>query len=265
MLPTLSSRRSRLKQTGRNKPILAGKTLAMIFEKPSLRTRQSQFCSVAMTCNWAAAGLLLRDEEIGLGKREPVQDVARVLSGMCDGIMARTFGHDKVLNLAKWSTIPVINGLTDYSHPCQAMADMMTLQEHFGELKGRTLAYIGDGNNVARSLSVACGKFGMRFVLSCPPSGYEACRARMWIGSCRRCRRWISRSFPIRLRPFAKPMRSTPTCPWVSMGQEMEKAKRMKDFYGLSDRRSTAPERHFDMRSYYIVCRRIAAWRSATV
>src|ERR1700761_9385896 len=103
------------KLTGKNDQILAGQTLAMIFEKPSLRTRVS--FAVAMT-HLGGTGLLLRDEEVGLGKREPVQDVARVLSGMCDGIMARTFEHQKITGLAKWATVPVINGLTDYSHPC---------------------------------------------------------------------------------------------------------------------------------------------------
>src|SRR3982751_2304789 len=157
------------KETGRNDPVLAGKTLAMIFEKPSLRTRVS--FAVAMT-HLGGDGLLLRNEEVGLDTREPTQDVARVLSGMCDGIMARTFEHDKIERLAKYASVPVINGLTDYSHPCQAMADLMTIEEHFGDLKGRTLTFVGDGNNVARSLAVACGRFGMRFVLSSPP-GYE--------------------------------------------------------------------------------------------
>ena len=136
-----------LKQTGRNEFLLAGKTLAMIFEKPSLRTRVS--FSVAMT-QLGGNGLLLHDEEVGLGKREAVQDVARVLSGMCDGIMARTFEHEKITGLAKWATVPVINGLTDFSHPCQAMADLMTLKERFKKLQGLTMAYIGDGNNVSR-------------------------------------------------------------------------------------------------------------------
>src|SRR2546430_225753 len=104
--------------TGRNDPILAGKTLAMIFEKPSLRTRVS--FAVGMT-QLGGSGLLLRQEEVGLDTREPLRDVARVLSSMCNGIMARTFEHEKVLNLARWSSVPVINGLTDYSHPCQAM------------------------------------------------------------------------------------------------------------------------------------------------
>src|SRR5687767_11100069 len=117
-----------LRETGRNEPLLAGKTLAMIFEKPSLRTRVS--FAVAMT-HLGGTGLLLRQEEVGLDTREPVQDVARVLSGMCDGIMARVFEHDKITRRAKHASVPVINGLTDYSHPCQAMADIMTIEEHF--------------------------------------------------------------------------------------------------------------------------------------
>src|SRR3954466_13548481 len=149
------------RQTGKNDPILADKTLAMIFEKPSLRTRVS--FAVAMT-HLGGTGLLPRREEVGLGTREPLQDVARVLASMCDGIMARTFEHEKVTELAKWSKVPVINGLTDHSHPCQAMADVLTVEEHFGKLDGLTMAFIGDGNNVTRSLASACGKFGMRFV-----------------------------------------------------------------------------------------------------
>src|SRR5437667_7473251 len=147
------------KATRRNDPLLAGKMLAMVFEKPSLRTRVS--FAVAMT-HLGGSSLMLRNEEVGLDKREPTQDVARVLSGMCDGIMARTFEHEKMLRLAKHATVPVINGLTDYSHPCQAMADLMTVQEHFGTLEDKTVAFIGDGNNVARSLATACGKLGVR-------------------------------------------------------------------------------------------------------
>src|SRR3954469_15172311 len=121
------------KSTGKNDHVLAGKTLAMIFEKPSLRTRVS--FAVGMS-HLGGHGMVLRPDEVGLGTREPVQDVARVLAGMCDGIMARTYEHQKVIDLAKWASVPVINGLTDYAHPCQAMADLMTLQEHFGmELK----------------------------------------------------------------------------------------------------------------------------------
>src|SRR5450432_680338 len=135
-----------LKTTGCNDPLLHCKTLAMIFEKPSLRTRVS--FTVAMT-QLGGKGMLLRNEEVGLDVREPVQDVARVLSGMCDGIMARTFEHEKVVKLARYARVPVINGLTDYSHPCQAMADYLTIWEAKGNLEGLKIAFVGDGYNVA--------------------------------------------------------------------------------------------------------------------
>lgn len=217
------------KETGRNDPVLAGRTLAMIFEKPSLRTRVS--FAVAMT-HLGGAGLLLRDEEVGLGRREPVEDVARVLSGMCDGIMARTFEHEKITGLAKWATVPVINGLTDYSHPCQAMADVMTLEEKFGRgnLTGKTLVFVGDGNNVARSLSIACGRMGMRFVLACPGS-YQLPQEDV--------DRVMSQApdmdFVITDDPeeAVRDADCIYTDTWVSMGQEAEKARRMKDFAGF--------------------------------
>ncbi|HEX4792897.1 MAG TPA: ornithine carbamoyltransferase [Humisphaera sp.] len=218
--------KEQLKQTGRNDPLMAGKTLAMIFEKPSLRTRVS--FAVAMT-QLGGNGLLLRDEEVGLGKREPVEDVARVLSGMVDGIMARTFEHEKITGLAKWSTVPVINGLTDFSHPCQAMADLMTVEEHFGNLAGRTMVFIGDGNNVVRSLAIACGKFQMRFVLSSPVN-YELPQEDI---------DRIQAQVPdLQFELIRDPVRAVQhadvvyTDTWVSMGQEAEKAQRMKDFAG---------------------------------
>jgi ornithine carbamoyltransferase len=217
-----------LKQTGRNDQVLAGKTLALIFEKPSLRTRVS--FSVAMT-QLGGQGLILRDEEVGLGKREPVQDVARVLSGMVDGVMARTFEHEKVTQLARYATVPVINGLTDHSHPCQAMADLMTLEEHFGPgmLRGKTMAFIGDGNNVARSLAVACGKFDMRFLLAAPP-GYELPGEDV--------DRIMSQVPEMDFELVPDPTEAVReadcvvTDTWVSMGQEADKARRMKDFAG---------------------------------
>lgn len=220
--------KKQLKETGRNESLLAGKTLALIFEKPSLRTRVS--FSVAMT-HLGGQGLILRDEEVGLGKREPVQDVARVLSSMVDGIMARTFEHEKVTSLAKYATVPVINGLTDYSHPCQAMADLMTLEEHFGvgALAGKTMAFIGDGNNVARSLAVACGKFGMRFFLSAP-AGYELPGEEVD----RIMSQVPDMDFEIVPDPTAAVREAdcVVTDTWVSMGQEDDKARRMKDFAG---------------------------------
>jgi ornithine carbamoyltransferase len=217
-----------LKQTGRNDLILLNKTLAMIFEKPSLRTRVS--FAVAMT-QLGGSGLLLRDEEVGLGKREAVQDVARVLSGMCDGIMARTFEHEKITGLAKWSTVPVINGLTDFSHPCQAMADLMTLKERFGKLEGLTLSFIGDGNNMARSLASACGKFGMRFILAAP-GGYELTKDEI--------RQIMTESPNMDLTVTHDPVEAAAaadclyTDTWVSMGQEKEKERRIQEFKGFA-------------------------------
>jgi ornithine carbamoyltransferase len=220
--------KDQLKRTGRNDPVLAGKTLAMIFEKPSLRTRVS--FAVGMT-QLGGSGLLLRQEEVGLDTREPLKDVARVLSSMCDGIMARTFEHDKVLNLAKWSSVPVINGLTDYSHPCQAMADLMTLMEHFGrDLRGRTLAYVGDGNNVARSLAVACGKFGLRFVLASPGSYALPSEDVDRIMSHVPDLDFVVTDDPVE---GVRDADCIYTDTWVSMGQEAEKARRVKDFAGF--------------------------------
>ena len=217
-----------LNDIGKNDTLMAGKTLAMIFEKPSLRTRVSFATAMAQLGGHA---LLLRQEEVGMETREPVKDVARVIASMCDGIMARTFEHNKVIDLAKWSSVPVINGLTDYSHPCQAMTDIMTIEEHFGSLAGKTLAFIGDGNNVARSLSVACGKFGMRFILACP-SSYELPSSDVdHIMSI-----VPDMDFVITQDPFEAVQQADVlyTDTWVSMGQEEEKARRLKDFAGYS-------------------------------
>src|SRR5512138_1418513 len=132
-----------------NKPALKNKALGMVFQKPSLRTRVS--FDMAML-HLGGHALYLSPNEIGLGGRESVADVARVLSRYVDGIMARVFAHAHVLELAKWSRVPVINGLSDYSHPCQAMADFLTIYERCGAIKGLKVAFIGDGNNVAVSL-----------------------------------------------------------------------------------------------------------------
>jgi ornithine carbamoyltransferase len=232
--------KKQLKETGRNDPILAGRTLAMIFEKPSLRTRVSFAAGMAQL---GGQGLLLREEEVGLDKREPTQDVARVLSGMCDGIMARTFEHEKILKLARHSSVPVINGLTDYSHPCQAMADLMTVQEHFGSLKGRTIVFVGDGNNVARSLAEACGKFGMRFALA-SPGGYELPQDDMDAVMAR-----VPELDFVLSRDPLEAVRDADviyTDTWVSMGQEDQKAQRLKDFHGyiVDERLMRAAPRH---------------------
>jgi len=207
---------------------LVGKTLAMIFEKPSLRTRVS--FETAMT-QLGGHAIYLAPADIGLGTREPVRDVARVLGRMCDGIMARTFSHETIEQLAAHCPAPVINALSDYSHPCQAMADLMTVMEHLcpagGSLAGRTVVFVGDGNNVARSLAVLCAKFDMTFVLSAP-EGYE-----------------LEESFVESLPDTAQyvlsrePAQAVRDCDviysdtWVSMGQEDQKADRVRDFAGF--------------------------------
>src|SRR5512139_4174095 len=132
-----------------NPPYFKGKVLGMIFQKPSLRTRVS--FDMAMR-HMEGDALYLSPNEIGLGKRESIGDIARVLSGYVQILMARVFDHAHVVELAKWSSIPVINGLSDYNHPCQGMADALTIQEKFGKLKGLNICFLGDGNNVAVSL-----------------------------------------------------------------------------------------------------------------
>jgi len=144
---------------------LEEKTLAMIFEKPSLRTRVS--FEVAMS-QLGGHALNLSQQAVGLGKREAVKDFALVLSRYVDAIMIRTFAHQNVTELAKWSAVPVINGLSDYLHPCQAMGDFLTVEEKLGELEGIRLAFVGDGNNVARSLACLSLMTGVNFRLVCP-------------------------------------------------------------------------------------------------
>jgi len=156
-----------LKQ-GKTRPLLKGKVLAMVFQKPSLRTRVS-FDMAMRTLSGDA--LYLSPQEIGLGKRESIADVARVLSGYVHIIMARVFSHQHILELAKWAKVPVINGLSDYNHPCQALADALTIQEEFNSLKGLKVAYIGDGNNVAVSLMKIVTKLGADFCIA-NPEGY---------------------------------------------------------------------------------------------
>ncbi len=202
---------------------LAGQTLALIFEKPSLRTRVS--FEVAMT-QLGGATSYLDQATIGLGKRESVEDVARVLGRMCDGIMARTFSHATVEGLAEHAGVPVINGLTDYNHPCQAMADLVTIREHCGPLAGKTLAFVGDGNNVARSLAVGCAKLGMNFKLICP-TGYEL-EAELF--------ERLGAAYPAVELTMSNAIADVAgadaiyTDTWISMGQEEEKAERIATF-----------------------------------
>ncbi len=152
-------------KVGGGKDRLTGKTLAMVFQKPSLRTRVS--FDVGMI-HLGGQALYLSPNEIQLGRRESVADVARVLSRYVDGIMARVFAHDDIVELAQYSRVPVINGLSDYSHPCQGMADLLTILETHGRIAGLRIAFVGDGNNVARTLMFGAAKLGAEFVIATP-------------------------------------------------------------------------------------------------
>ena len=213
-------------QKGGNRPILKGKTLGMIFQKPSLRTRVSFEMGMI---HLGGQALYLSPAEIKLGARESVPDVARVLSRYVDGIMARVFAHSDIQELAAYSRVPVINGLSDYNHPCQALADLFTIWEKRGELKGVKLAYVGDGNNVATSLLFAATKVGMDMALA-SPEGYELSDDVVELG-----REFAAQSgSKIELvRDPAAAVRGADaiyTDVWVSMGQEEEAERRLKDF-----------------------------------
>jgi ornithine carbamoyltransferase len=226
-LLSLSAELKQLYRSGRRQLCLAGKTLAMLFEKPSLRTRIS--FEVAMT-DLGGSAIYIKPEDIGgIGKREPVRDIARVLSRYVDGIMARTFLHQTVVDLARYATVPVINALSDWSHPCQAMADVMTIQEHCGRLAGVKVAFIGDGNNVARSLAFACAKLGLQLRIA-SPKGYELDAESI------KAANKIARDSVVQSHEPSQAVAGADiiyTDTWVSMGQESEKEKRIKVFQGF--------------------------------
>ncbi len=200
---------------------LPGQTLAMIFEKPSLRTRVSFDCAMR---HCGGGAIYLAPGDIGLGKRESVADIARVLSGMADAIMARVFEHQTLVELAKWSRVPVINALCDVEHPCQAMADLQTLMEEDKGLEGRKIAYVGDGNNVCHSLMLLCAKVGVDFSAA-TPAGYEPDAA--IVEQAR-----AMGNVEITRDPFeaVKNANAVYTDVWTSMGQEEESAKRLQVF-----------------------------------
>src|SRR5690606_35508160 len=160
-------------RNGDNAPLLQNKVLGLIFQKPSLRTRVSFEVGMRQLGGWA---LTLGPDEIVLGKRESIADISRVMSRYVHAVMARVFDHQHVIELARWSDVPVINGLSDEHHPCQALADILTIYEHYGRTQGLRVAYVGDGNNVAASLAEAAAHFGMHFRIATPP-GYELSEA----------------------------------------------------------------------------------------
>jgi len=213
----------------RPETVMAGKTLCCIFEKPSLRTRVS-FEQAARRLGGHA--MTLNQSEVGVGSRETPEDIARVLSGMVDVIMARVVAHDTLTRMAAVSAVPVINGLSELAHPAQALADALTMIDEFSPgdpagVRGRTIAFVGDGNNVARSLAVVCGKLGMNFSI-CAPPGYELDDE--WTSR-------VRRSMPdLNFHACTDPVEAVLHADavycdtFVSMGQESEKAQRLRVF-----------------------------------
>ena len=203
---------------------LKGKTLGMIFQKSSTRTRVS--FEVGMY-DLGGSALFLSSRDLQIGRGEPIEDTARVLSRYLDGIMIRTYGQDEVEKLAEYGSIPIINGLTDYAHPCQVLADLMTIREHKGSIRGRKLCYIGDGNNMANSLIVGGIKMGMSVAIGCP-KGYEPDADIM---------KWAAENGEFLctddIYEAAKDADVVYTDVWASMGEEAEAEERKKIFAGF--------------------------------
>jgi ornithine carbamoyltransferase len=211
---------------GGNEALLKDRVLAMVFQKPSLRTRVS--FDMAMR-HLGGDALYLSPNEIGLGKREAISDVSRVLSGYVHAIMARVFAHEHIIELAEYASVPVINGLSDFNHPCQALADVLTIKENFGAFDGLRIAFIGDGNNVAVSLLQSCALLGMDFIIA-TPEGYELPRKAVE----------IAEKFAVdsgaSITEVHDPVAGVAnanviyTDTWVSMGQEDEMKRRLELF-----------------------------------
>lgn len=210
-------------KNGIKHPHLSGKTLAMIFQKASTRTRVSFEVGMYQLGGHA---LCLNANDLQMGRGEPICDTARVLSRYADGIMIRTFAQQDVEDLARYGTIPVINGLTDFAHPCQVLADLMTIREIKGNFENLKMCYIGDGNNMANSLIVGCLKVGMRVSAACP-KGYEPHPEVLRFAQNYDC-------FELTTAPkeAAKSADVIITDVWASMGQESEKQEREKAFAG---------------------------------
>jgi ornithine carbamoyltransferase len=201
---------------------LKGKTLAMIFEKNSTRTRVSFETGIYQL---GGQPIFLSGSESQIGRGEPIQDTARVLSRYCHGIMIRTFAQETVDQLAEWSTIPVINGLTDFAHPCQVLADLMTIREKFSKLSGLKICYIGDGNNMANSIIIGGLKCGMSVTVACP-EGYEPHPKAMEYA----LRSGGDFTLTMDIRKAAEGADVVFTDVWASMGMEKEVQARQRAF-----------------------------------
>jgi len=213
--------------------ILKGKTLGMIFTKSSTRTRVSFEVGINQL---GGTGLFLSSNDIQLGRGESIYDTANVLSRYLDGIMIRTFAHQDVIDLARYSSIPIINGLTDLLHPCQVLADLQTIYEHKGKFKGLKFAYLGDGNNMAHSLLYGCAKVGMDIAVATPAE--YACDAEV-VENAKFDAKETGTKITITTDPTEAISGADVVCTdtWVSMGQEDEKAERIKVFspYQVTD------------------------------
>lgn len=203
---------------------LEGKTLGMIFQKSSTRTRVSFETGMYQLGGYP---LFLSSNDLQIGRGEPVQDTARVLSRYLDGIMIRTFAQKEVEDLAEYGNIPIINGLTDFAHPCQVLADLMTIREHKNKLEGLNFCYIGDGNNMANSLTVGCLKVGMNVTLGCPEGYYPDAEILEFV-----------KQYPDNFKIVNDPVEAAKnadvlyTDVWASMGQEAEAEMRKIAFKG---------------------------------
>jgi ornithine carbamoyltransferase len=203
---------------------LQGRIIGLIFEKPSLRTRVSFESGIAQL---GGTSLYLPGNEVGLGWRESLADFARTISQYVDALVLRVYHHETLTGLAAHATIPLINALSDKAHPCQALADLLTIRELFGTEQGRTVVFVGDGNNVARSLAVGCGKLGIRFILSCPPGyGFDEHFQALY-------RAKVSTELPLEVNDPQVAVRQADviyTDVWTSMGQEAERDIRLQRF-----------------------------------
>src|SRR5205809_4611222 len=204
---------------------LRGRVVGLVCQKPSLRTRVSFESAVAQL---GGTSLFLPGNEVGLGWRESHDDFARVIGQYVDALVLRVFKHETATKLAALSGVPIVNGLSDAAHPCQALADLLTIKEAFGDVKGRTVAFVGDGNNVAKSLAFGCGRLGAKFILACPPGyGFEDAYLKDY-------RHKVPQGPPPEQThdPVAAVKNADViyTDVWTSMGQEDERDRRLKEF-----------------------------------
>ena len=228
--------RARAMKAGESSKALEGKNIALLFEKPSLRTRVSFEVGIN---RMGGNSIYMSQQEVGLGVREPISDVARVLSGFVDCIIARVNRHEDLVELARYSAVPVINALSDVEHPCQTVADVLTIQEHKGGPEGLKLSFIGDGNNVARSLCLALPPLGVGFSIASPPADRKYHLEAESLNLARQLAKDNGYQ-SVEVADLTDPIAAVAgadivyTDAWTSMGQEAESAERRRDFQGFT-------------------------------